>query len=159
MKRKKFTLFLVAVALLLTVYYFKFDKKDDSPDLNPVSSERYEDYLQERATILEERNNAISTLMEILALKNDTTNTMQDKLQAVNNIKSLSQLTETEITLENKLLESGFEDVLVHLDDNTLTIKILKDESDITEVAEIMIEAENYFETPEVIVKYVSKTK
>lgn len=159
MKRKKFTLFLVAVALLLTVYYFKFDKKDDSPDLNPVSSERYEDFLQERATILEERNNAISTLMEILALKNDTTNTMQDKLQAVNNIKSLSQLTETEITLENKLLESGFEDVLVHLDDNTLTIKILKDESDITEVAEIMIEAENYFETPEVIVKYVSKTK
>lgn len=126
-KRNKLSIFLVAVVIMLTIYYIKTPTNTNSTNIGggnkPVSSvERYPLYAETRINISKTRTTMIEESEAVLA---SSTTTVKEKETALETIANLNELTEKEITVETAIKNIGYQDTLVNASGLDVKIRIL----------------------------------
>lgn len=157
MKKKKFTLFLIAVALLLTGYYYKiYSREPEGEPLAPISSTRYDDFVLLRDSIIASRTEELDRLSKVL----EEDQSMETKLIAVDNMREISSLTEAELSFEHVIKNLGFEDALVHVTNNMVNIQVLNEDFTLEDSVEIMTLSKTYFANEyKVSISHINNTK
>lgn len=159
-KRNKLSIFLLAVVVMLTIYYIKTPTNSGSDKLNnqtPVASvERYPLYAESRLIILDARGTKISELEGVLA---SSKSTMSEKEVALETISQLNELTEKEIVLETAIITLGYEDCFVNAVDNSVRVQVLSSEFSAEKFVEIALIAKEKFGNDCVVSVKVNETK
>ncbi len=138
MKRKKLTIFLVAVALMLTIYYIKMP--DNTGNTNPVDNEvtsKNKEILETRTAYLETRTNLINELNLKMASKD---NTLQDKKQALEKLEAMNIIFNLEMSLENSILSLGYDEAVIKIDNQNgynVYITVVADNLSVDEFIEV----------------------
>lgn len=123
-KKHRLSLFLLAMVMMLSVYYVLMPQGDvDAPVVSdPSGVTRYEDFAKIRLVVSEERNEAIKTFEQKILDKAVTVALVEEY---TNEILEITKLTEKEVYLETVIMDLGYEDSLVIIEDNVLTINVL----------------------------------
>ena len=158
-KKNQFALIFLTVVTMLAVWYIKSpvnaDKNDDVPnDENtaPVitdEEERLEELMLMRDAIRNERSLAVISLDAILA---DETATLVSKEAALKEKEALSALTEKEVLLELQVINSGYQDALVHASNTGIEVLVVSDENSASKANEIILMTLASFENYDTVV-------
>lgn len=172
MKRQTvWLLTMLSLMIVLSVYYIVSDKE------NMTFQEVNDDFLEEDITIEDieevsvnelyttirmeledERNLKKERLKEIIASNDATTNEINEALNEMSTLESLS--TKEQILQEMiKTNYEGFKDVLVRTDDDKVHVHILSDSLEKQEAVQIMQMVKDEFSEKEIDVKHELVTK
>ena len=113
LKKSILPIFLLAMVVVLSVFYIKKTTSDDSKEVS------------NSVEILDLRSVMIDKLEEEIASGSLTTLEIEAK---VNEINDLYYLKYTETSLEDAICELGFKDSLVMIEDKNVSILIIDDE-------------------------------
>ena len=129
LKRNKLPLFLLALVMMLSIYYVTLDDESDieapvgNLEGNVVS--RYQEFAEERLAILSSRDETVNSLEAKISEASVSVNDVENYIQEIEKITSL---TEQEVYLESLITDMGYDDALVYLKEaNNLTISVLTD--------------------------------
>ncbi|HIV75032.1 MAG TPA: SpoIIIAH-like family protein [Candidatus Pseudogracilibacillus intestinigallinarum] len=172
MKRQTvWLLTMLSLMIVLSVYYIVSDKE------NMTFQEVNDDFLEEDITIEDieevsvnelyttirmeledERNLKKERLKEIIASNDATTNEINEALNEMSTLESLS--TKEQILQEMiKTNYEGFKDVLVRTDDDKVHVHILSDSLEKQEAVQVMQMVKDEFSEKEIDVKHELVTK
>ncbi len=120
-KRNKLPLFLLAVVLMLSVFYVFTPQEDESEVFNPNldTQEEYAVFAERRLDMLEERNMLI--LSKETAIASGELTSLEISL-LVDEINELTNLSSSEISIENSVGELGYNSVFVCIDDTLVDV-------------------------------------
>lgn len=145
-KRNKLSIFLLAVVLMLTVYYVNSNDPDIeiTPEVSLTdNNSRYQVFQSMRDSLTEERTSKLTELEEIISSE---TSSLEEKEIALETMTNLSNLTEKEISLETAIINIGYKDALVEVEDKDIYISILNEEEfDVANFVELAVIAKNQF--------------
>lgn len=123
-KKNKLSLFLLAVVMMLSVYYINMPETEDST--GEVGSgdvvTKYSDFAEQRLEILAAREELILEFENVLASADANT---EAKDVAYTSMQDVFELTEKEVALEQSVMDMGFLDCLVQAEDQTVVVTIL----------------------------------
>lgn len=124
LKKNKLSLFLLAVVMMLTIYYVNMpnQKEPELPVDNTPVEERYAAFAERRLSLIEQRNDAIVELEVVLSDENIS---LSEKEKALNDLYEMMALTEKEILTEASIVGMGFEDAIVVFTEKEIKIEIL----------------------------------
>lgn len=126
LKKSILPIFLLAMVVVLSVFYIKKTTSDDSKEVsNPGEQTVLSTFASKRLEILDLRSVMIDKLEEEIASGSLTTLEIEAK---VNEINDLYYLKYTETSLEDAICELGFKDSLVMIEDKNVSILIIADE-------------------------------
>lgn len=126
LKKSILPIFLLAMVVVLSVFYIKKTTSDDSKEVsNPGEQTVLSTFASKRLEILDLRSVMIDKLEEEIASGSLTTLEIEAK---VNEINDLYYLKYTETSLEDAICEFGFKDSLVMIEDKNVSILIIDDE-------------------------------
>ena len=132
-KKHKLSLFLLA---MLSVYYVLMP--EDGP-LAPVGDTpsgelRYQEFAEMRLEILDERNSMVASYEAKIT---DATVSLGEIETIIQEIETITTLTEKEVYLEKVIKGLGYEDSLVYLEGNEVIINVLAEDLPVEEYIEI----------------------
>lgn len=132
-KKNKLSIFLFAVVAMLTVYYIK-NPGDEEPAGDGVETVRY--YQDERDSINEIR---ASLIVELEGIVSSSEVGIDEKEIAINKMSEINGLTESEIALENQIINMGYQDCLIQasLDNKSVNVDLIDSEVTKDEFIEI----------------------
>lgn len=126
LKKSILPIFLLAMVVVLSVFYIKKTTTDDSKEVsNPGEQTVLSTFASKRLEILDLRSVMIDKLEEEIASGSLTSQEIEAK---VNEINDLYYLKYTETSLEDAICELGFKDSLVIIEDKNVSILIIDDE-------------------------------
>lgn len=126
LKKSILPIFLLAMVVVLSVFYIKKTTTDDSKEVsNPDEQTVLSTFASKRLEILDLRSVMIDKLEEEIASGSLTSQEIEAK---VNEINDLYYLKYTETSLEDAICELGFKDSLVVIEDKNVSILIIDDE-------------------------------
>lgn len=126
LKKSILPIFLLAMVVVLSVFYIKKTTTDDSKEVsNPGEQTVLSTFASKRLEILDLRSVMIDKLEEEIASGSLTSQEIEAK---VNEINDLYYLKYTETSLEDAICELGFKDSLVVIEDKNVSILIIDDE-------------------------------
>ncbi len=121
-KKNKLSIFLLAVVMMLSVYYINMPSESNVPTGSEDVVTKYPEFAAMRLEILQAREELVVEYENVLASA-DTSNT--DKNEAYLSMQEVLQLTENEILVETFIMDLGYLDCLVQHDDDTINVYIL----------------------------------
>ncbi|MFI3329842.1 MAG: SpoIIIAH-like family protein [bacterium] len=121
-KKNKLSIFLLAVVMMLSVYYINMPNETTTPTTSPSIVTKHPEFATKRLEILETREELVVEFENVLASA-DTSNT--DKNEAYLSMQEVLQLTENEILLETFIMDLGYLDCLVQYEDDLLLVYVL----------------------------------
>lgn len=159
-KKNQFALIFLTIVTMLAVWYIKSptttDKDDNNPNNNenttPVitdEEERLEELMLMRDAIRNERSMAVVSLDAILADENAS---LVSKEIALKEKEALSALTEKEVLLELQVINSGYQDALVHASNSGIEVLVISDENSASKANEIILMTLASFENYDTVV-------
>lgn len=145
LKKHKLSLFLLAMVCMLSVYYILMPT-DSDPNL-PVSKiegeVRNEEFAKMRLDIIDERNTEVALYESKIV---DVTTGLEDIERYVLEIEKVQAITEREVYIEGVIINLGYEDSLVYLDEfENLHISVLADKFDVKDYIEVALLAKDEF--------------
>ena len=148
-KKNKLPLFLLALVMMLSVYYVSLENKNDIEkpvgNLDAEVTTRYQKFAEGRISILTERDQAVLELEEKISTASVS---LTDVETYVEEIERITSLTEQEVYMESLIMGMGYEDALVHLKEtNNLTISVIADDFDVNDYITLAKTAKNEFGT------------
>lgn len=141
-KKNQFALIFLTIVTMLAVWYIKSPVAADKENENttPVITDEEEGRLEEltlmREAIRNERSLAVVSLDAILA---DEEATLASKEAALQEKEAISALTEKEVLLELQVINSGYQDALVHATDTGIEVLVVSDEDSAAKANEIIL--------------------
>ena len=153
-KKNQFALIFLTIVTMLAVWYIKAPINTDKDDENqndgettaPVITdelERLEELMLMRDAIRNERSLAVVSLDAVLADENAT---LASKQAALKEKQALSALTEKEVLLELQVINSGYQDALVHATSTGIEVLVVSDENSASKANEIILMTLSSFE-------------
>ncbi len=121
-KKNKLSLFLLAVVMMLSIYYINMPNETSKPTGSEDVVTKYPEFAQMRLEILEKREALVSEFENVLA-SSTTTNT--DKNEAYLSMQEVLELTENEVLIETFIMDLGYLDCLVQHDEDVINVYIL----------------------------------
>lgn len=153
MFKKKLSMFLLTVAFMLSIYLVKSPSSGEAPVIS--EPEVVSVFAEEKETILTERNHLLSELEVLLSSAESTASQVE---QAIETIALVEELTSKEYFVEEQLKESGYEDVLVHVGDGDVNVKVYSSEFSTEEAVSVTNNIKEVFgETFNVTIKIKQK--
>ena len=145
LKKHKLSLFLLAMVCMLSVYYILMPQ-DDEPNL-PVSKiegeTRNEQFAKMRLDIIDERNTEVALYESKIV---DVTTGLADIERYVLEIEKVVAITEREVFIEGVIINLGYEDSLVYLDEfENLHISVITEKFDVKDYIEVALLAKDEF--------------
>ena len=126
LKKSILPIFLLAMVVVLSVFYIKKTTTDDSKEVSNSGEQTVlSTFASKRLEILDLRSVMIDKLEEEIASGSLTSQEIEAK---VNEINDLYYLKYTETSLEDAICELGFKDSLVVIEDKNVSILIIDDE-------------------------------
>lgn len=144
-KKHKLSLFLLAMVCMLSVYYILMpnDNEVDVPVSNIDGETRYQEFAKMRLEIIAERNEEV-LLYETKIV--DQSVSIDDVSKYVIEIETIQKTTEREVYIEGIIINLGYEDCLVYLDEfNKLHISVLAKKFEIKDYIEVALLAKDEF--------------
>ena len=139
LKKNQLALILLTLVLMLTVYYITdpFGNKDKDPDPTPPgeTSGRFEELLELRNALREERATTVLALETIIA---DYAKTIAEKEAALNEKRYLNSLTEKELLMELEVIKKGYRDCFVHASAEGVVVTVVAEEHSLKAGNEIL---------------------
>ena len=146
LKKHKLSLFLLAMVCMLSVYYILMpdDSKVDAPVGGESEGEaRYQVFAQMRLEIIDERNEAVALYESKIT---DATVSITEVEEYVVEIETIMQITEKEVFMEGVIMNLGYDDCLVYLDENkNLYISVLSEKFEVADYIEVALLAKDEF--------------
>ena len=135
---------------MLSVYFIKApfssnDDKDNNINEEPVTvtpTGRLDELKKMRTELNEERAQQVLSLDEIIA---DSSKTIEEIDNAVNEKKYINSLTEKELVLEAAILDKGYQDCFVESDGDSIEITVIATDSSAVKANEIILMAFSNF--------------
>ena len=147
MKKNKLTIFLVAVILMLTVYYIKMPDGSETgggggsgPDIDVV--QKHPEFATMREEIIRDRTDLLDQLALVLG---SSSSSLSDKETALETMQAVSTLTQMELVFERTIGNLGFDDSLVVVGGGIVRIHILTETFTVDEFVEIAVMAQQKF--------------
>ena len=113
-KRNQVSLILLAVIMMLTIYYISTTPGNEDP-VDEVSLigdfETSEEYVTMRMSVEEERNQLILVFQDIIG---DSGSSMDEKTLAINAMQEMVKTSEKEQLLDIEIVSFGYYDAFVH---------------------------------------------
>ena len=141
-KKNQFALIFLTIVTMLAVWYIKAPVSADKNNSNTtevIESEdtgRLEELVLMREAIRNERSLTVMSLDAVLA---DEEATLSTKEAALEEKKAISSLTEKEVLLELQVINSGYQDALVHATASGIEVIVISDENSATKANEIIL--------------------
>lgn len=135
-KKHRLSLFLLALVMMLSVYYVLMPQAEvDAPVVSePSGFTRYEDFAKIRILVSTERNEEIKSFEDKLVEKSVSVILIEEYIKEID---ELVKLTEREVYFESVVVDLGYEDSLVVVEENVLNISVLAEAFTVTEYIEI----------------------
>ncbi|MBQ8292839.1 MAG: SpoIIIAH-like family protein [Bacilli bacterium] len=162
-KKNQFALIFLTIVTMLAVWYIKSpvsaDKENDNDNTTPVINEEESGRLEElalmREAIRNERSLAVVSLDAVIA---DEEASLASKEAALQEKEAISALTEKEVLLELQVINSGYQDALVHATDTGIEVIVVSDEDSAAKANEIILMTLASFEGYDtVVVNFMSE--
>lgn len=135
MKKNKLSMFFVALALTLTVYYFTIPNiNTTNVEPNTTVSTEYDGFKTRREEIILERDELLFQLDLIII---DDSTSLDSKKLALQTMAEISALTNKEYEVEGIIEDMGYKDVLIYVDEELINVSIIADEFSNEEFVEI----------------------
>ena len=133
-------IFLLAMVVVLSVFYIKQSTDDVSnvSNNNDDDTQVVSDFANKRLEILEQRSDKIDELEAVIA---SGTLSNSEITQTVDQINDLYYLKYTEVELEDLIVGLGYEDSLVIIDEENVSVTIIDKEltsSDFISIANVV---------------------
>lgn len=145
LKKHKLSLFLLAMVCMLSVYYILMPSDDDlnAPVSGVEGETRYQEFAKMRLDIIDERNEEVAIYEAKIV---DVTTSITDIERYVVQIESIQAKTEKEVYIEGIIVNLGYEDSLVYLDETgNLYISVLTEKFDVKDYIEVAMLAKDEF--------------
>lgn len=135
-KKHRLSLFLLAMVAMLSVYYVLMPQGEvDAPVVSePDGFTRYEDFAKIRLALATERNEEIKSFENKIVDKSVSVVLIE---QYIKEIDEITKLTEKEVYLESVIVDLGYEDSLVVIEENVLNVSVLGETFTVEEYIEV----------------------
>ena len=154
--KNQFALIFLTIVTMLAVWYIKSpvaSDKDENPDNStPVitdEEERLEELMLMRDAIRNERSLSVMALDAVLADENAS---LASKEAALQEKQAISALTEKEVLLELQVINSGYQDALVHATNTGIEVIVVSEENSASKANEIILMTLASFENYDTVV-------
>ena len=146
-KKNKLPLFLLALVMMLSIYYVTLenDSEIEKPvgNLDATVETRYQEFAEGRLSILSSRDEAVAELESKITSASVSIAEIETYVEQIENITTL---TEQEVYMESLIMGMGYEDALVYLQEtNNLTISVLASEFGVNDYITIAKSAKEQF--------------
>lgn len=143
-KKHRVSLLLLAMVAMLSVYYVLMPQDDPLAPVGaePSGSIRYQEFAEMRLEITDDRNSQVAAYEAKIV---DATVSLTDVENYILEIETITTLTEKEVYFESVVVNLGFEDSLVFLEDDVLNISVLAEKFSVEEYIEIAVIAKEEF--------------
>ncbi len=122
-KKNKLSLFLLAVVMMLSVYYINMPGDEVSaPTVGENVTTKYPEFAVMRLELLESREEMVAEYENVLA---SASTTDDDKIEAYASMQEILELTEQEVLAESFVLNLGYLDCFVENSDKNITVHII----------------------------------
>ena len=157
-KKHRLSLFLLAMVAMLSVYYVLMPEEGATApvDTTPEGFVRYEQFGAMRLEIIDERNSQVAVYEEKITQATVSISEVENYIQEINSITSL---TEKEVFLESIIIDLGYEDSLVYFEEDVLTISVLAEMFSVADYIEVAkVAKEEFGEKTLVVVNFVDSS-
>ena len=158
-KKHRLSLLLLAMVAMLSVYYVLMPQDDPLAPVGaqPSGNVRYQDFAEMRLEITDDRNSQVAQFEAKIV---DATVSLTDVENFILEIETITSLTEKEVYLESVVINLGFEDSLIFLDeDNVLNVSVLAEKFSVEEYIEIAtIAKEEFGKDTLVVVNFINSS-
>ncbi len=142
-KKYKLSLYLLAVVMMLSIYYINMPEETSLPTTSPDVVTKYAEFAATRIEILEQRELLVAEYEAVIA-SSDTSTT--EKNTAYLSMQEILELTENEVLVETFVMDLGYLDCLTQYEDGLITIQILNYVHSVEETLEIFMIASSVFD-------------
>ncbi|ERJ13779.1 SpoIIIAH-like family protein [Haloplasma contractile] len=150
--QSKVTILMVTMIVMLSIYYFSLpngttDVVDNPTDdgTTQVDEEfKSEEFVTLRTQLETSRQDYISQLRLLLS---DAEISVAEKSRALDTMQQLSKIQENELMMETDLVNAGYPDAFVHGTDNSVKVKVIGGNVELSEVNEIILMTKAQFGT------------
>lgn len=145
LKKNKLPLFLLALVVMLSVYYINDTKTDKNNETqNTSGSIKYHTYAESRLEVIKNRTKDIEGYEAVVASGELSSTEVENTLLKVDAIYKLNY---SEVALENEIIALGYDDVFVYVADGKVNIDILTDTFSQTEFVNVALLSKAKFDT------------
>lgn len=122
-KKNKLSLFLLAVVMMLSVYYINMPGDElSAPTVTETVVTKYPEFASMRLELLEAREEYVVDLENILASDEYTDSAKNDAFESM---QEVLELTELEVLAETFVEDLGFLDCFIENNNNYITVHVL----------------------------------
>ncbi len=145
LKKNKLPLFLLALVVMLSVYYINDTKTNKNNETqNTSGSIKYHTYAESRLEVMKNRTKDIEGYEAVVASGELSSTEVENTLLKVDAIYKLNY---SEVALENEIIALGYDDVFVYVADGKVNIDILTDTFSQTEFVNVALLSKAKFDT------------
>lgn len=145
LKKNKLPLFLLALVVMLSVYYINDTKTNKNNETqNTSGSIKYHTYAESRLEVIKNRTKDIEGYEAVVASGELSSTEVENTLLKVDAIYKLNY---SEVALENEIIALGYDDVFVYVADGKVNIDILTDTFSQTEFVNVALLSKAKFDT------------
>ncbi len=145
LKKNKLPLFLLALVVMLSVYYINDTKTNKNNEIqNTSGSIKYHTYAESRLEVMKNRTKDIEGYEAVVASGELSSTEVENTLLKVDAIYKLNY---SEVALENEIIALGYDDVFVYVADGKVNIDILTDTFSQTEFVNVALLSKAKFDT------------
>ncbi len=145
-RRNQLSIFLLAVLLIMTVYYINANDINligvGKTVTNSTTTQSASIFKSMRDEIDQERNAKITALKAII---NDSTKNAEEKANALAEVNKLEKLKTDEKNFESSIKNLGYTDVLVHIDGTNININVNSSAHTVKKANDIISLSKNTF--------------
>ncbi|MBQ3001880.1 MAG: hypothetical protein IJD76_05360 [Bacilli bacterium] len=146
-KKNQFALVFLTLVTMLAVWYVKTPTQAEKEDTNVpvvdvIETGRLNELAKMREELINERNDQMSVWNEVIASGDASA---QEKDNALKEKEKLSSLTELETLFELEVINLGYRDSFVEVNEYGVEILVVAEEDSYTSANEIVLMAFNYF--------------
>ncbi len=146
LKKNKLPLFLLALVVMLSVYYINDTKANNKNNetQNTSGSIKYHTYAESRLEVMKNRTKDIEGYEAVVASGELSSTEVENTLLKVDAIYKLNY---SEVALENEIIALGYDDVFVYVNEDKVNIDILTDTFSQTEFINVALLSKAKFDT------------
>ena len=146
-KKNQFALVFLTLVTMLAVWYVKTPTQAEKEDTNVpvvdvIETGRLNELAKMREELINERHDQMSVWNEVIA-SGDTS--VQEKDNALKEKEKLSSLTELETIFELEVINLGYRDSFVKVNEHGVEILVVAEDDSYASANEIVLMAFNYF--------------